>query len=263
MLFSAINVIVGQKIYRSDSIQAYYYFEDKYMGFEPNGEPINGTYLDVINGRVWKSTEYKNGLNDGFEKTFFGIDTIESITEWSNGLKNGKDCRYFPPSIVNGEIGKIRIEHNYKDGLRFGFQRTFSKDGKILGEVNLVDGNGIYEVYTENGNLNNISFFKNGNTVYSYQKNLKGFVEEFNGVMKREVYKKHIYERVKEKNDFSLGNKYDRHFKNHRLIEMNFYSLRMKTSYYRNGNLKSVDIYKLDKKCFDKKGNLIDCKKED
>jgi hypothetical protein len=34
----------------------------------------------------------------------------------------------------------------------------------------------------------------------------------------------------------------------------------MKIEYYNNGYPKSVDIYGLDKKCFDKRGNIKNCK---
>jgi antitoxin component YwqK of YwqJK toxin-antitoxin module len=51
----------------------------------------------------------------------------------------------------NYDSGELNYEKNHVDGKRIGWQKHYSKEGKILGEVNLIDGNGILRVNHENG----------------------------------------------------------------------------------------------------------------
>jgi antitoxin component YwqK of YwqJK toxin-antitoxin module len=51
----------------------------------------------------------------------------------------------------NYDSGELNYEKNHIEGKRIGWQKHYSKEGKILGEVNLINGNGILLVKHENG----------------------------------------------------------------------------------------------------------------
>jgi antitoxin component YwqK of YwqJK toxin-antitoxin module len=51
----------------------------------------------------------------------------------------------------NYDSGELRFEINHIDGKRIGWLKHYSKEGRILGEVNLINGNGDLKVKHENG----------------------------------------------------------------------------------------------------------------
>jgi antitoxin component YwqK of YwqJK toxin-antitoxin module len=51
----------------------------------------------------------------------------------------------------NYDSGELRFEINHIDGKRIGWLKHYSKEGPILGEVNLINGNGDLKVKHENG----------------------------------------------------------------------------------------------------------------
>ncbi len=269
----------SQVVYRSDSIEASYFYRElvkcddgsityeSYMGFNDTQKPINGTYILYYENKIFSSVDYKNGIKHGVEKHFYSKDTtLKSYSEWENGKKHGKEITYFYPERVSGKLEKIKTENNFKDGLYWGWQRVYSEKGEILGEVNLIDGNGIFEVYSEQGKLKEISFFKKGVLLYNYSINEKGVSEDIGPrlQLRRTTHRRYSSERFKEGGEgldesLRLGKTY-RHYKFNRLKKIHFEYLRMKIEYYNNGYPKSVDIYGLDKKCFDKRGNIKNCK---
>ena len=124
------------------------------------------TYAEwnVQNGRLegvqklWYDGEYseynyKNGQMEGVQ-TVYEEGKISSMETYKNGSKHGISKSW--------DDSNLEYEENYKDGKLDGWQRYYSIDGSILGEANLIDGNGTLSVNYENGQPDYVKTYVNG-----------------------------------------------------------------------------------------------------
>ena len=58
--------------------------------------------------------------------------------------------------------GQVNFEYSFKNGKRIGWQRDYSESGELLGEVNLIDGNGTFVTKFENGQIYGEENYKDG-----------------------------------------------------------------------------------------------------
>ena len=73
----------------------------------------------------------------------------KSQTTFKDGIKDGKEQGWYG----GDEKSQLKYERNYISGKLIGWQRFYSESGKLIGESNLIDGNGSIRVKYENGNL--------------------------------------------------------------------------------------------------------------
>lgn len=124
------------------------------------------TYAEwnVQNGRLeglqklWYDGEYseynyKNGQKEGVQ-TVYEDRKMSSMKTYKNGSKHGVSKSWYDSNL--------EYEENYKDGKLDGWQRYYASDGSILGEVNLIDGNGTLTVNFENGQPDYVKTYVNG-----------------------------------------------------------------------------------------------------
>jgi antitoxin component YwqK of YwqJK toxin-antitoxin module len=109
--------------------------------------------------KQWYDSEYseynyKNGQKEGVQ-TFYEEGILSSLKTYKNGSKHGISKSWDDDS-------NLESEENYKDGKLDGWQRFYASDGSILGEANLIDGNGTLTVNYENGQVDYVKTYVNG-----------------------------------------------------------------------------------------------------
>jgi antitoxin component YwqK of YwqJK toxin-antitoxin module len=190
-------------------------------------------------------TPYKDGLIDGIERRWYGSD----------------------------EKSQLLYEKNYVNGKLIGWQRYYSESGKLLGECNLINGNGKIQVKYENGNLNweenylngmldgsTKSWLDNGKLIQEWQyKNglLEGIAKSWfeNGKLASESnYVKG--ELIKEQYWHPNGKRaYESNYKNGIMLDAR--------SWYENGKRASEIFYKdgliISEKCWEENGKKTFC----
>ncbi len=104
----------------------------------------NGLKVAYINEKPLTGTIYSN-------REFLKVEI-----NYKNGLLDGKCIRKY-------ENGDIESEENYVNGKKFGWQRYYKRDGKIIGEVNLINGNGkLLKYHESNGKISSETNYQNG-----------------------------------------------------------------------------------------------------
>ena len=196
------------------------YDKDTLLSLFDTGEPVTGTvfWLNGM-GQIADESNYKNGKLHGKSRSWSGED--------------------------------LEHEFNYIDGLKIGIQTVYSTiDKKILGQVNLIDGNGQFK-YTDdygqkyeenyvNGKLDGINriWYSNGQIMQDY--NYKDGKE--NGLCRKW---------------FEIGRISDEFIYNNGKLDG------ICKKWYGNGQMESQEIFQngvsMKKKCWDGKGNSISC----
>ena len=150
---------------------------DLYGYGDENSETVTGIVLDTAHddGSIQGKYIYKDGLLHGIyswqyiaKEGFSPQNHIIQKQSFNMGILHGPNVRYYSNgnfnfiySYKNGlvdsintsyyENGQIYEIRNYEEGRAIGWFRRFSKDGKIIGEVNLKDGNGSFIVKDQSG----------------------------------------------------------------------------------------------------------------
>lgn len=95
---------------------------------------------------------YKNGILDGKKITYFPNGKITEETQFSNGMKHGKNYYYSPdgillkklhyqndqlqgPALYYDAYGKVVIEGSYKNGKKHGLWKYYKNGNIILEEI--------------------------------------------------------------------------------------------------------------------------------
>ena len=139
-------------------------YKDFYNKGKIKSELIYG-YLEILSDKRW----YPNGhIRKSFTKN--QIDSNNYEREYQLWYKNGNlmetfFCKNNLPHgkwLIYHQNGQIANEMNYENGRRVGWQRSYSKSGKIEQEVELIDGNGILISRDEKNKSIGIQNFVNG-----------------------------------------------------------------------------------------------------
>jgi len=133
-----------QKIWADDYSYAEWNFQNGLL------EGIQKQWLDG----EYSEYNYKNGQKEGIQ--IYMMDGIISSSEtYKNGSRHGISKSW-------DDEANLESEQNYKDGELDGWQRFYASDGSILGEANLIDGNGTLTVNYENGQVHYLKTYVNG-----------------------------------------------------------------------------------------------------
>jgi antitoxin component YwqK of YwqJK toxin-antitoxin module len=129
--------------------------------------PFNGVSVNYHdNGQVKYEKYYKDGKQDGLQKSYFEVKgdalgsdrekgSLRSKENFKGGSKNGLQEAY----QLNGHL---KFKWILKDGIRNGFYKSYRKDGKLESNTNFKDGklNGLQEIYYKNGQLKYATHYK-------------------------------------------------------------------------------------------------------
>jgi len=117
----------------------------------------------TYSGSVKIENDFKNGIKDGTEKTFFPSGNLMSVENFKDGKRHGVYRRYHD----NGELWSEQYfdEGSLLDeqGKPFnGLYQMYWKNGNVCTEANVKDGyiDGLSKMYFENGNLNTVENYK-------------------------------------------------------------------------------------------------------
>jgi len=114
---------------------------------------LEGVQKQWLDGE-YSEYNYKNGQKEGIQ--IYMMDGIISSSEtYKNGSRHGISKSW-------DDEANLESEQNYKDGELDGWQRFYASDGSILGEANLIDGNGTLTVNYENGQVHYLKTYVNG-----------------------------------------------------------------------------------------------------
>jgi antitoxin component YwqK of YwqJK toxin-antitoxin module len=159
----------GQERYHIDSIslslgKAYPIIYNK--TFNSKGinieKAITGfVYKRFPNGNLEIENYYKDGNPDSLHRSWYENGQLKKEQFYQNKALEGPQYEYY-------ENGQLKSSENFRNNRKIGIQKYFSSNGTILGEANLIDGNGniilkndsgslVYEENYENGLLEKIS----------------------------------------------------------------------------------------------------------
>ena len=134
---------------------------------------LHGTALDYYENGVLKSkVNFELGVQNGPYQTF--SESGKPLEEGSiqDGKRHGHYKTYFPDSNkvameANFKLGNLdgqmiryrpdgaKVVQNYVNGKPDGYQKNYSPDGRLMGEVEIKDGRptGRFKLYDQQGNL--------------------------------------------------------------------------------------------------------------
>ena len=152
-----------------------------------NGKKDGPIKMWCSKGNLFFSGYYKEGLPHGTFEWSYANGKPSAKCTFLGGRLNGKCEEWY------SEYGQLKYEENYSDGLLFGVQRYYSKDGKSLGGGDLKNGNGTIKIYFENSIISSERPYLGGllnGTVKNYHTNGKLKSEEnYNAGMKHGIHK--------------------------------------------------------------------------
>ena len=105
----------------------------------------NGKEIKISNGIVTNENNYVNGQLNGEAKSYYSNGTVRSNGNYSRNFRNGQ-------WTWNYENGKKKLIENYQNGIIteiLGYSRNGSKER----EMKLVNGNGNFTQYYDNGKI--------------------------------------------------------------------------------------------------------------
>ena len=85
------------------------------------------------NGNLEYRAEFLNGKLDGITKVWHVDGYLFSSSEYSNGLPNGKWRKFY-------SNGNLMLEESYIFGKKNGFERWYHENGNIKSELHFKDG---------------------------------------------------------------------------------------------------------------------------
>ena len=116
----------------------------------------NGKELKLSNGIVTNENNYVNGQLNGEAKSYYSNGTVRSNGNYSRNFRNGQ-------WTWNYENGKKKLIETYQNGIIteiLGYSRNGSKER----EMKLVNGNGNFTQYYDNGKIKVQGALKNYKT---------------------------------------------------------------------------------------------------
>ena len=136
------------------------------IGFYKNGK-ADGIFTDYFkNGMLSKSCEYSDGKMNGDYTLYYDLAGKCEEGHYVLGKKEGVFKHYYPGGVVRDEI-------EYKNGLPWNLVRSQKSNGKHNKKSgSLVDGNGSYVLFDNNGKAIRKATEKNGlyeGIVYDYR----------------------------------------------------------------------------------------------
>ncbi len=236
------------------------FFRNSRIKFERN---VGNSNKDVYSEKRW----YRNGkmesticLMENEDGTF----NSEVMNWYEDGTlrnqyfrKNGQNHGNW---IGNYSNGQRRSEINYENGRRIGWQRSYSKSGKLRGEVELIDGPGILvEKYGKNKYLSIENFangYPEGIQQFWFYNSKKLSNESYYSNGKKNGLQREWFENGKLKiesnyRDDLLHGNHKEWYKNGKMkLEENYIDGKKEglcKEWYENGNVKSISVYKDDK----------------
>ena len=105
----------------------------------------NGKEIKISNGIVTNENNYVNGQLNGEAKSYYSNGTVRSNGNYSRNFRNGQ-------WTWNYDNGKKKLIENYQNGIIteiLGYSRNGSKER----EMKLVNGNGNFTQYYDNGKI--------------------------------------------------------------------------------------------------------------
>ena len=105
----------------------------------------NGKEIKISNGIVTNENNYVNGQLNGEAKSYYSNGTVRSNGNYSRNFRNGQ-------WTWNYENGKKKLIENYQNGIIteiLGYSRNGAKER----EMKLVNGNGNFTQYYDNGKI--------------------------------------------------------------------------------------------------------------
>jgi antitoxin component YwqK of YwqJK toxin-antitoxin module len=120
------------------------------------GAPRQGLWAGYYsNGVRYSLTEYSEGVKNGVETLYDSDGLIKQETQYSYGSHHGKEKFY--------SGGVLILSYNYVDDILEGEQLEFSS-GQLSGRYKLKDGelNGKYEQWWDNGNPSIVMYYAGG-----------------------------------------------------------------------------------------------------
>ncbi|WP_417885613.1 toxin-antitoxin system YwqK family antitoxin [Zunongwangia sp.] len=136
----------------SDSVKITYYSQKSEIISE--GMMLNkkraGKWITYHNGtdQVMQKEFYKNDKLEGTQTTYYRDGKKAEVTEYRNGLKNGK-------SQIFSTEGQLLQKLNYKDGQIHGHVTFYNADGDFVAEGDYANGERIKDRDSKNQPKNN------------------------------------------------------------------------------------------------------------
>jgi antitoxin component YwqK of YwqJK toxin-antitoxin module len=119
--------------------------------------PFTGELKEFdYNGKLYSSTEYKNGKKHGAQKYYYPDGNISSLELFVNGTINGHARSFY-------NNGKIKEEMYFEDGIKKDSHRKFFETGTLSEETEYSNNkkNGRQHIFYENGKLQKETIFDN------------------------------------------------------------------------------------------------------
>lgn len=143
-----------------------------------NGKEDGVVKLYRVDGKLYLDGIYKDGKPDGVIKEYNEDGSVLASNEFNDGVLDGR-------SVIYGENNKIVKEWYYKAGKEVGVGKVFYDNGGIQLEVDF--DKGVLKYFYENGKENSVAHFNdkgyNGMwNIYSQEGNLQAELKFENGV---------------------------------------------------------------------------------
>ena len=162
--------------------------------FISNSEPVTGLVNKIHEGKVRSEYMLKEGILQGFTRTYYKNGQIYRDYNMKDGKLNGIAKTYY-------ENGQLKSETNYIDGVREGNSKGYFENGQLEFDVirkgGELDGSGKF--YYENGQLKDEFNFKIGkkNGIFKIYDNTGKLISSetyVNGKLKTATTKSHPVE---------------------------------------------------------------------
>jgi antitoxin component YwqK of YwqJK toxin-antitoxin module len=108
----------------------------------------HGIEKNYSGGVLYSEVSYKDGIKDGYVKTYYSDGSLSSSCIYVNGKQEGSYKNFY-------QSGKLKDEIPFVHGERQGIQKSYFENGNLSKEVPMVDGwiEGVEKEYWENGSL--------------------------------------------------------------------------------------------------------------
>jgi antitoxin component YwqK of YwqJK toxin-antitoxin module len=145
--------------------------------YNKNKELLNGKYKIIHEDSIETYVTLKNGLWDGFYKSYYKTGELNAIILFENGIKKERAVWYYKNGNLNREISYLNRQQN-------GICKWYYENGNLLKECEytLDKENGICKWYFEDGKIQ---------TIVTYDKGIKnGLSEKYksNGDLEIRIY---------------------------------------------------------------------------
>jgi antitoxin component YwqK of YwqJK toxin-antitoxin module len=109
-------------------VEIFYYHSHKY----------NGIIFEIFKGYTVSEFEVKDGMKNGFEKTYFDNGNIENCSEYKNGLLDGLTKNYY-------ETGELKEEAIFEFGICIS-HKLYGMDGGMEEEYAINKDSSTYKI---------------------------------------------------------------------------------------------------------------------